>query len=138
MDRLSRNGRVFLMLLALTVGGGVTAGAVGAAQKVAKLPEPQSISDVQLVEALHVLKHTKHVLENSNHDYGGHRAAAVHDVKAATHQLHLALEHVHKHHKNTLPPTPKVIKTAKGNSEPQALSDHQLAESIKVLEKTVV
>ncbi|HKI35613.1 MAG TPA: hypothetical protein VKA46_27400 [Gemmataceae bacterium] len=66
------------------------------------------------------LHDVKVLLEMANHDYKGHRAEA---VKHIGHAIH-ALEMGHKHHHG---------KGAKGKGEPQALSDAQLKESIKVL-----
>jgi hypothetical protein len=57
-----------------------------------KQPEPQDISNLQLAEAIPILQRTRVFLEKADHDYGGHRAAAVRDLGAAIHQLKLALE----------------------------------------------
>jgi hypothetical protein len=109
------------------------AGPVAAAPGKVKKPEPQVVSNIQLVESLHVLITVKVVMEQANHDYGGHRADAVKCVKGAIHHVNRALEHEHKHHKNTLP---KDFKPGKWSPEPQAISNFQLIESIKILEKT--
>jgi hypothetical protein len=98
-------------------------------------PEPQKLSNHQLHEAIHVLKSVKLTLEQADHDYGGHRAAAVRDVSAAEKQLKLALEHVH-HTRKVGAHQPQPV-TGKGNSEPQALSDAQLAQQVPVLKETI-
>ncbi len=56
------------------------------------MPEPQAISDAQLAESIGFLKQTAELLKMANHDYGGHRAAALADLNQAVHQLHLALK----------------------------------------------
>jgi hypothetical protein len=56
------------------------------------LPEPQALSDAQLLESMVFLKETVQLLEKANHDYGGHRAAAVQDLHRAIRQLDLALK----------------------------------------------
>ena len=38
-------------------------------------PEPQAVSDKQLADSIPVLQQTISVLQNANHDYGGHRTA---------------------------------------------------------------
>jgi hypothetical protein len=48
-----------------------------------KEPEPQAISNLQLADAIGILQRTVVLLENANHDYGGHRAAAVRDLNGA-------------------------------------------------------
>ena len=56
------------------------------------LPEPQALSDAQLLESMVFLKETVQLLGKANHDYGGHRAAAVQDLHRAIRQLDLALK----------------------------------------------
>lgn len=56
------------------------------------LPEPQALSDAQLLESMVFLKDTVRLLEKANHDYGGHRVAAVEDLHRAIRQLDLALK----------------------------------------------
>ncbi|HMF19263.1 MAG TPA: hypothetical protein VKE98_18800 [Gemmataceae bacterium] len=56
------------------------------------LPEPQALSDAQLLESMVFLKETVQLLGKANHDYGGHRAAAVEDLHRAIRQLDLALK----------------------------------------------
>src|SRR5271170_3583184 len=54
----------------------------------------QAVSNTQLIEAVQVLRSIKRSLEAADHDYGGHRAAAVRDIGAADHQLFEALNYV--------------------------------------------
>lgn len=54
--------------------------------------EPQAVSNIQLGDAIGVLERTHTFLQNADHDYGGHRAAAVRDLGAAVVQLKKALE----------------------------------------------
>lgn len=60
--------------------------------KAKSLGEPQALSDAQLLEAVGYLKQTEQLLAKANHDYGGHRAAAVRDLHQAIRQLELALK----------------------------------------------
>jgi hypothetical protein len=87
--------------------------------------------DAQLTQALQTLHNTRVILENADHDYGGHRAAAVKAIGAAHHQLRLALGI------KAAPKTAKTPKTTTPNSEPQAQSDMQLAQAIPVLKQTI-
>ncbi len=64
----------------------------GKAAKPGKGGEPQNISNMQLADAIPILQKTKTLLEKANHDYHGHRAAAVRDLGAAIQQLKLALK----------------------------------------------
>jgi len=95
-------------------------------------PQTQAGSNHKLRETIHVLASVKKTLKMADHDYGGHRAKAVHDVGAAEHQLRLALKAVHKK-------KPGTGKPGKGTTprEPQRLSDAQLAEAIPVLRETI-
>ena len=116
---------LFLAVVAVAVGAGPAA----AADKKADRP-----SHVILADALHQLRSINHTLEMANHDYGGHRAAAVHDIKAAEKQIRLLLDHVHKHYqpkKGEKHPKDIPLK------EPQLLSDQQLADAIPELRYTV-
>lgn len=54
-------------------------------------PEPQNISNLQLADAIVILERTRAVLERADHDYGGHRVAAVRDLGGAIRQLKTAL-----------------------------------------------
>jgi hypothetical protein len=95
--------------------------------------EPQRVSNFQLYEGLHVLQGTKLMLERADHDYGGHRVAAIKAIDAAEQQLRLALRSQHKR-------TPLGGKTggkARGRQpEPQGISNLQLADAIVILERT--
>jgi hypothetical protein len=102
------------------------ADAVGA--QVAKKSSP-TLSDAQLAESIYTLRNVRHTLEMADHDYGGHRAAAVRDITAAVHQLRKALDHVHKG--KAVPKGEK--KKGPANREPQALSDAQLAAAVPAL-----
>jgi hypothetical protein len=99
------------------------------------MPESQKVSNHQLSEAIHILNSVKKTLESADHDYGGHRAAAVKDIGQAEKQLREAL---HAHHKTAKTTTPK---TGTGNKnphpEPQKLSDAELAGAVPVLQATV-
>jgi len=58
--------------------------------------EPQAISNMELKDAIPVLKATITLLQKADHDYGGHRADAVRDLEAAVKELEKALEFVKK------------------------------------------
>jgi len=47
----------------------------------------------EIHEALHALKNARDHLQNANHDFGGHRDAALRACDAAIEQLHLALQY---------------------------------------------
>jgi hypothetical protein len=96
-----------------------------------KKPETQGKSNHQLVEAIRTLELTTYVLNQADHDYGGHRAKAVKKIKEAKHQLVLALEHSKKK-----PKVPKDFGKGKFKPEPQALSNFQLSGAIAILEET--
>ena len=59
-------------------------------------PEPQNISNLQLANAIGILTQTRTLLEKADHDYGGHRAAAVRDIGVAIQQLKTALKYEKK------------------------------------------
>jgi hypothetical protein len=108
---------VFLLLLAAAfVGDLFLASRAEARQKGEKQAANPYLEHVAKLHEVKVL------LERADHDYKGHRAAAVKEITAAIHTLH-------PHHK---PATGKGGKG--GNNEPQALSDAQLKQSIKDLE----
>jgi hypothetical protein len=119
--------------LILSAGGSAAQGVQGG-----KTREPQAVSNQQLRQAIQVLRSAKTTLEMADHDYGGHRAAAVRDIKAAIHQLRLALANGHK---KTTAPVGKNPGPVQGKGprqrEPQAVSDQQLADSIPVLRQTI-
>jgi hypothetical protein len=96
----------------------------------ASAAEPQAESNAQLAVAIGTLESVKRTLEAADHDYGGHRAAAVHDCSAAEKQLREALNAVTSATGKGAQKRPKI-------SEPQVLSNAQLAESIPVLRNIV-
>jgi hypothetical protein len=110
------------------------AGPADAAPRKLSRREPQKVSNAQLHEALRVLQATKKMLEGADHDYGGHRVAAVKAIGAAERQLRLALGTQTNHKK----PGGQGTRPGKGGGkhEPQAISNLQLADAIGVLEKT--
>lgn len=61
-----------------------------------KQPEPQKISNLQLADAIVILVRTRELLQKADHDYGGHRAAAVRDIGVAIKQLKTALKYEKK------------------------------------------
>ncbi len=97
--------------------------------------EPQRLSNAQLREALHVLQATKKMLQSADHDYSGHRVAAVREINAAEQQLRLALQ---TQHKGRMPggKTGRLGAGAGRRREPQAISNLQLADAIVILEQT--
>jgi hypothetical protein len=73
--------------------GGKTAGKAGnSAKGGGKGGEPQSISNMQLADAIPILQQTQKFLEQANHDYGGHRATAIRDLDVAVQHLTKALQ----------------------------------------------
>jgi hypothetical protein len=112
----------------------VLTGNMSAAQR--KPKEPQSTSNQQLAQAIHLLQNVKVTLEAADHDYGGHRAQAVKDIGAAEKQLRVALEYIHKQR----------LKSGGGGKnysrgphpEPQKISDAQLAAAVPTLQQTAV
>jgi hypothetical protein len=111
--------------LALASGLVIADSGIASAQKT----EPQTESNTQLTKALSVLHTTKVVLEGADHDYGGHRAAAVKAIGAAQHQLRLAL--------GLKAPGGKGPKKGNPMPESQNVSNTQLAEAIPVLKETI-
>src|SRR5262249_13056316 len=82
------------------------------------------------------LKNINHTLKGADHDYGGHRVAAIKSIGQAEHQLSLALHHHHGKKSGTTGGAKKPGNKGngdKGEPEPQALSDAQLAHSIPML-----
>lgn len=115
----------------IVLAGGLLA-VIGLGQAAGAPKEPQKLSNAQLRQAIHTLQAIKITLEKADHDYGGHRVAAVKDIKAAQHQLRLALGAVSK----KKPPVKGKGKT-NPTPEPQALSDAQLAEAVGFLNQTI-
>lgn len=97
--------------------------------------EPQRVSNAQLREGVHVLQATKKMLQSADHDYGGHRVAAIKAIGAAEHHLTLALR---SQQKNTAPSgKTKTPGAGRGKEpEPQNISNLQLADAIVILERT--
>lgn len=92
-------------------------------------PQPGAV-DPQLKRALDVLQKTGGILQRADHDYGGHRAHAVHGINQAEQQLQLALG------MQASGPAPHAkLKTAM--PEPQNLSNAQLREAIPVLQEAI-
>ena len=126
MQRIHR-----FMALAMVVALGVMAfGEVSRAEAAKKKPEPQAVSNLQLHEVHHLLQSIKITLEKADHDYGGHRAAAVHSIGEAEHQIKLALPH----HKGKGGKTGGKVKSS---DELQSLSDAQLLASIAPLKGSI-
>jgi hypothetical protein len=92
---------------------------VGAAHAAA--PRFKAGGSEHVVKELH---HAKHLLEEADHDYHGHRARAVKDVSEAIHEL----SHGEKHHAG-----PEAKGGSNGGKEPQKESNHQLREAIEIL-----
>ena len=94
-------------------------------------PTSRSSSRISsLRQALHVLHSVKKTLQAADHDYGGHRAAAVRNVTAAAKQLRMVLNHGKRPGNGK---TGKTGKTGNKHREPQMLSDQQLAQAIPTL-----
>jgi hypothetical protein len=62
--------------------------------------EPQALSDAQLAAAVPTLKATAEALHHADHDYGGHRVAAMTDLREAIRQLETALAYSKRHDQN--------------------------------------
>ena len=63
-------------------------------------PESQKLSDAQLAAEVPVLKMAITILEHADHDYGGHRVDAIHDLEAAVVQIEKALAYSKGHDQN--------------------------------------
>ncbi len=100
--------------------------------------EPQHASNVQLLQGLHALQATKRTLESADHDYGGHRVNAVKAITAAEHQLKLALATEHKRPAGAGAVGTPARRAGKGGKRPEAqnVSNLQLAEGIRIIERT--
>jgi hypothetical protein len=107
-------------ILALCVFPGRSAAFLNPAKQAA-----QNKSHAAVVNELHSIKT---MLEHADHDYEGHRAAAVKDISAAIHELEPGHKG-HEEHKGKHA-SQKVAKI----HEPQAASDAQLREALKQLE----
>jgi len=80
--------------------GSTTAKGKGTGKNNNPHPEPQKLSDAELASSVPVLHQTVVMLEKADHDYGGHRAKAVTDLKAAVTQLEKALKFSKANDKN--------------------------------------
>jgi hypothetical protein len=89
----------------------------------AKNPEPAKPAPSPFAVEISELHKIKVLLERADHDYKGHRAAAVKDITAAIHDLTRGAPH---HQPHAMP-------GKGGNNETQALSDAQLKEAIEQL-----
>jgi hypothetical protein len=79
------------------------------------------------------LRQIRTVLEQADHDYQGHRAAAVKLITTAIHTLHPP-KHSTGQAKTHVTGTKTVSTTPKGgNNEPQAVSDAQLKQAMTAL-----
>jgi hypothetical protein len=138
MSTCSRKSGIVVSTTGLVLAGliaGCLASAVLAAPGQGKNREPQNISNAQLREGLHVLRATKKTLQSADHDYGGHRVAAIKAIDAAEHQLALALGSQNKG-KKAAGQTGKIGKGKGKQPEPQNISNLQLADAIGVLVQT--
>ncbi|HZV04057.1 MAG TPA: hypothetical protein VE999_03115 [Gemmataceae bacterium] len=100
-----------------------------------KKREPQNVSNAQLREGLQVLQATKKMLQGADHDYGGHRVAAIKAIGAAERQLKLALGSQNKG-KNAAGQIGKAVQGKGKQPEPQNISNLQLADAIGILVRT--
>jgi hypothetical protein len=112
--------------LGLVLGGLVLVGGVGgapknpiAAQKAAERNAKHQL-EMALAPIIRDLHAVKVLLESADHDYKGHRAAAVREI-------HAAIKHLGGHERGKGPA---------GNNEPQALSDAQLKTAMQSLATT--
>jgi hypothetical protein len=108
--------RKSLLPLGLLMGGLVLVGSVGANPKpLAQKPVPQKPAKHPRAEAaVKQLHEIKLLLESADHDYKGHRVAAIREINAAIRDLG-------GHAKGT---------GGGGNREPQTLSDEQLKTAV--------
>jgi hypothetical protein len=115
---ICRHGRTALVAAGVLLGLSLLAGGAGARdpERAKPMPSPFAVE----ISELHKIKA---LLERADHDYKGHRAAAVKDITAAIRDLTRGARH---HHPHAMP-------GKGGNNEPQALSDAQLKEAIEQL-----
>jgi len=115
--------------------------AIGPLSQTRALTKNHHMSDPQLAQSLAALKATKATLQNANHDYGGHRAAAVKAIGAAEHQLQQALGFKQRKGGHLLAHAGRRVPAHHGGGtairEPQAASDAQLAAAIPLLQSTM-
>ena len=82
-------------------------------------------ANTQLTQQLEAVRAT---LNRADHDYQGHRAAAVHQITHAAHLLHHGKPH----------PKPGQQFVGGKHTEPQAVSDSQLRQSLAALQSLAV
>jgi hypothetical protein len=95
-------------------------------------PEPQKKSNAQLAQAARALRSVHAVLNQGDHDYGGHRLAAERDVALAEKSLGAALNF-----QGVKAPAMALRASDPWHPEPQHKSNARLAEQLKVLKTTV-
>ena len=140
--RFSRVGTLTALGVLAFTGGGSAQSPSHASALVQKAAGHQSASEA-LAVAVGTLQAVKMTLEKADHDYGGHRAAAVHDIGVAEHQLRLAARGHAGHKKSTGATAPVrgvagIGGFARGaHPERQVLSDQQLAQAVPQLAGTV-
>lgn len=132
----SHRARIWLATCLAAAWAVSSAGAVPPAKKNSN-GQAQAASHQQLAVALHNLQSIKLTLERADHDYGGHRAAAVRDIGAAERQLREAMHHQVHHHHGVHPVSHVGGRGVGAHPEPQALSDAQLAASIPALNSAI-
>jgi hypothetical protein len=86
--------------------------------------------EARLHRALLELRALEHNLRRANHDYGGHRPAALTALLAAEQQLRLAVSATHKHQPSTT--GPKGTTGAPANF--QALSNQEMLQTMQILQ----
>ena len=100
-----------------------TASAWSAPKQASKNAAKQA--NIQLDQQLEAIRAT---LNKADHDYQGHRAAAVHEITHAIHILSHGMQH----------PNPGQHFVAGKNKEPQKVSDAQLKQSLAALQSLTV
>jgi hypothetical protein len=105
--------------------GFLFANSASAAPKTGAKNPGLSSANAQLVQQLTGIRTT---LNAADHDYDGHRAAAVHQISHAIHLLHNGKNH----------PNPSQTFVGGAHTEPQAASDAQLRKSMTALQGLTV
>jgi hypothetical protein len=114
-------GQIYQRGRKVFVAAGVLLGLLLVGGAGAKNPEAAKTAPSPFAAEVGELHKVKALLEKADHDYKGHRAAAVKELTAAIHDL-AAGAHQHPH-----------ANPGKGNKETQALSDAQLKEAVEQL-----